>query len=224
MKMKQHVFLGLASMAGLMFGATSSLAADPPPPPLNRGIVDAVGGAPARGDFALSLQGGWAFSTLRTQIGLTKRLAIIGELESALLLRNRPMLGVGMRWIDKPGLRITGDALVGWLFQNSEEIRRGPNAELRVRIAIPFRRVVPYAVIGTRHAFLPDLTTIERATGTDSYWTVRHEWTPWATLGVGVAITRAWGLDVGIDYGWVDAPNTIALPGIHAGLHFGGGR
>lgn len=222
---RNRFFVGaMISGLGVLLQAGVSFAADPPKVELNRGITDAVAGAPARGDYVLSLQGGWAFSALRAQVGMTKRLALIGELESVLLLRNRPMLGVGMRWIDKPGFRMTGEALVGWLFQNSEEIRRGPNAELRVKMAVPLRRAVPYLVLGTRHALLPDLTTIERASGTDWYWTARHEWTPWATLGVGVAITRAWGLDLGINYGWVDAPNTIALPGFHLGLHYGGGR
>lgn len=222
--MKREVQGGLVSLFGLWFCSGTANAAEPPQPAVNAAVVDAVGGAPARGDYVLSVQGGWAFSALRAQVGLTKRLALVSEVESVLFLRNRPMLGVGMRWVDLPRLRITGDALVGWLFQNSEEIRRGPNAELRVRIAIPFRRFVPYAVVGTRHALLPDLTTIERASGTDSSWSFRHEWTPWATLGLGFGISRSFGIDLGIDYGWVDAPNTIALPGIHAGLHFGGGR
>lgn len=214
----------MISGLSVLLHAGASFAADPPKVDLNRGIADAVGGAPSRGDFAFSLQAGWAFSAIRAQVGVTKRLAFIGEVESVLLLRNRPMMGVGMRWIDKPGFRLTGDALVGWLFQKSEETRRGPNAEFRVRLSIPLRRVVPYMVLGTRHAFLPDLTTIERASGTDSDWSVRHEWTPWATLGVGVALTRAWGLDLGLNYGWVGAPDSIALPGIHLGVHYGGHR
>lgn len=222
--MKVEVHAGIVSLLGLLFCSGTAIAAEPPQPAVNQAIVDAVGGAPARHDYVLSAQGGWAFSTLRAQVGLTKRLAFLGEVESVLLLRNRPMMGVGMRWVDRPRIRITGDALVGWLFQNSEQIRRGPNAELRLRVAVPFRRFVPYAVLGTRHALLPDLTTIERAGGTESNWSFRHEWTPWATIGLGFGISRSIGIDVGINYGWVDAPNSIALPGIHAGLHFGGGR
>lgn len=224
MNMKRKVLAAVVSVLGFSFYSATSVAAEPSKPALNQAVLDGIGGAPARGDYVLSVQGGWAFSALRAQVGLTKRLAFVGEVESVLLLRNRPMLGVGLRWVDHPRIRITGDALVGWLFQNSEEIRRGPNAELRVRIAIPFRRFVPYAVLGTRHALLPDLTTIERASGTETSWSFRHEWTPWATIGLGFGITRSIGIDIGINYGWVDAPNTIALPGIHAGLHFGGGR
>lgn len=218
--------LGIAFACGVAVLATNraSFAAEPAEVPLIHGIANAVGGAPARGEYVLSLQGGWPFSTARAQIGFTKRLALLAEVESVLLLRNRPMFGVGMRWVDKPHFRLTGDALLGWLFQNSEEIRRGPNAELRVRMAIPLQRFVPYLILGTRHAFLPDLTTVERTSGTDSYWTVRHEWTPWATLGLGFALTRKWGIDLGIDAGWVDAPNSIAIPGIHAGIHYGGSR
>ncbi|HPH25423.1 MAG TPA: hypothetical protein PLA87_01145, partial [Pseudomonadota bacterium] len=53
-------------------------------------------------------------------------------------------------------------------------------------------------------------------------WTARHEWTPWGTLGVGIALTPRLGLDVGVDYGWVDAPQSVAIPGFHLGLYFGG--
>ena len=224
MTTKRLIHWMLAVGTGLLLHANRAQALESTKPALNRTIVDALGGAPAKGDYVFSLQGGWAFSALRVQAGVTERLALVSELESVLLLRNRPMIGVGMRWVDRPHLRITGDALVGWLFQNAEEIRRGPNAELRVRIALPFRRAVPYMVLGTRHALLPDLTTIERASGTDWNWSFRHEWTPWATIGFAFAISRSFGLDLGINYGWVDAPNTIALPGFHVGLHFGGGR
>lgn len=224
MKTYMRVLAAFMTGTSLMLCAGFVQAGESDKPALHRTTVDAIGGAPQLGDYVFSLQGGWAFSALRVQIGLPHRLALVSEVESVLLLRNRPMIGVGKRWVDRPRMRITGEALVGWLFQNSEEIRRGPNVEFRVRMAVPFHRFVPYAVLGTRHALLPDLTTIERASGTESNWSFRHEWTPWATLGVGFAVSRAIGLDLAIDYGWVDAPNTLALPGFHAGLHFGGGR
>lgn len=224
MKLDRTLWTVSAFFCATLAMSQGAVAAEPTELPLIHGIANAVGGAPARGEYVLSLQGGWPFSTARAQIGFTKRLALLAEVESVLFLRNRPMFGVGMRWVDKPHFRMTGDALLGWLFQNAEEIRRGPNAELRIRMAIPLQRFVPYMLLGTRHAFLPDLTTVERASGTDSFWTVRHEWTPWATLGLGFALTPKWGIDLGINYGWVDAPNTIALPGIHAGIHYGGSR
>lgn len=224
MKIEHKIWVGLMSSLAILGTTRASSAEETAEVPLTHAIANAVGGAPAKGDYVLSLQGGWPFTTARAQIGLNKRLALLAEVESVFFLRNRPMLGVGMRWVDKPNFRITGDALFGWLFQNAEEIRRGPNAELRIRMAIPLKRFVPYMMLGTRHAFLPDLTTVERASGTDSFWTVRHEWTPWATLGLGFALTRKWGIDLGIDAGWVDAPTTIAIPGIHAGIHYGGGR
>ena len=224
MKTNHCICIGLTACAVLLLPSAPTFAADADKPTLDRAVMDALGGAPAKRDYVFSLQGGWAFSALRVQAGLTNRLALVTELESVLLLRNRPMIGVGMRWVDRPRLRITGEALGGWLFQNSEEIRRGPNAELRVRVAVPLRRFVPYAVLSTRHALLPDLTTIERASETETSWSFRHEWTPWATIGLGFAITSSIGVDLAINYGWVDAPNTIALPGFHVGLHFGGGR
>lgn len=184
--------------------------------------LDGVAGTPGEGAAVLTAMGGWPFSSLRAHAGLTNRLALESEVESVLGLRYRPMLGLGLRIAAGEHLRLTGDALVGWLFQRGEEVRRGPNGELRLRLAVPVGRFVPYLVLGTRHAFLPDLTTIERASGVDTTWSVRHEWTPWATLGLGFGISRRFGIDLGIDYGWVGAPESIALPGVHVGLHFGG--
>lgn len=219
----RHVcMLGVAFASSLC--AANVFAADEPKPSTNEAVLHALAGAPRRNAYAFSIQGGWPFSSVRAQIGLTDRLAFVSEVESVLLLRNRPMAGIGLRWYESSRIRITGEALVGWLFQRSEEIRRGPNGELRIRIAVPLGRWVPYAVLGTRHALLPDLTTIQRASGTDTNWSFRHEWTPWATLGLGFGITRSFGLDIGINAGWVGAPDTIALPGFHVGLHFGGDR
>ncbi|MRG93506.1 hypothetical protein [Polyangium spumosum] len=216
--------LVVASVLAAWVWTPQALAAEPRSPFPEHAALDAVGGSPARGAYVLSAQGGWPFSFLRAQVGLSKRITLQSELESALGRRYRPMLGIGVRIADARHLRLSGELLGGWLFQRSEEYRRGPNGELRLRLAIPVRRFVPYLVLGTRHAFLPDLLTIERASGTETSWSLRHEWTPWATLGLGFAISRAVGLDIGINYGWVGAPETIALPGIHAGLHFGGDR
>lgn len=216
--------LVVASVLAAWAWTPRALAAEPRSPFPEHAALDAVGGSPARGAYVLSAQGGWPFSFLRAQVGLSKRITLQSELESALGRRYRPMLGIGVRIADARHLRLSGELLAGWLFQRSEEYRRGPNGELRLRVAIPVRRFVPYLVLGTRHAFLPDLLTIERASGTETSWSLRHEWTPWATLGLGFAISRAVGLDIGINYGWVGAPETIALPGLHAGLHFGGDR
>ncbi|MDI1434101.1 hypothetical protein [Polyangium sorediatum] len=207
-----------------LLGASEAAAVEPRTPFPAHAALDAVGGSPAKGAYVLSAQGGWPFSFLRAQVGLSDRITLQSELESAVGRRYRPMLGIGVRLAEATHVRLTGEFLAGWLFQRSEEYRRGPNGELRFRLAIPVRRFVPYLVLGTRHAFLPDLLTIERSSGTETSWSARHEWTPWATLGLGFAISRGIGLDLGINYGWVGAPDTIALPGVHLGLHFGGDR
>lgn len=210
-----------AASVAILLASSTLFAAEPPSNSVITAALEGVGGTPAKNAVVLTAMGGWPFSSLRAQVGLTHRLALESEVESVVGLRYRPMLGVGMRLANATHLRVTGDALIGWLFQRGEEIRRGPNCEIRLRVAIPMRRFVPYVVLATRHAFLPDLTIIERASGEDRTWSVRHEWTPWGTLGVGFGISRWFGIDVGLDYGWVDAPTSVALPGIHLGLHFG---
>jgi len=219
--------LGFAvfALAGLLTSSRAVAAEKPQNIFAEHAALDGVAGGPLPHRYVLTMQGGWAFSALRSNVGLTERLSLLSELETALGRRYRPMLGLGVQVVRGDRFRLTGELLGGWLFQRSEELLRGPNVELRLRMALPRGRFVPYLVLGTRHAFLPDLTTIERISGeTETSWSVRHEWTPWATLGLGFGITPGIGLDLGIDYGWVGAPDTIALPGVHLGLHFGGIR
>ncbi len=189
-----------------------------------RVIVDQLGGGANRRAWGVSLQGGFPFFTLRGQLGVARGASTIAELETALGRRFSASLGLSLAWLRRPRVRLTGEVLVGWMLQESELPRRGPSGELRLRLVIPTRWVVPYLVLGTRHAFLPNRTQIERESTTDTLWTVRHEWTPTGSLGLGIHIHRRVGLDLGVDYGWVDAPVSVALPGFHLGVHVGGGR
>jgi len=130
---------------------------------------------------------------------------------------------VSLRWVDRKHVRLGGEVLLGWLVQGEPLVRRGPSGELRMRLAFPVGRVAPYLGIGTQHAVLPDRTRIIGADGTDTQWSARHEWTPKASLGLAVLCTQHLAIDAGIDLAWVDAPRTIALPGFHLGVLFGGG-
>ncbi|MBL9007337.1 MAG: hypothetical protein JNJ46_23975 [Myxococcales bacterium] len=207
--------------------------ASPPPPlkadlllvrPVERVLVDQLAGGPTRGAWGISLQGGYPFFSLRALVGVRHGLAPLVEVETALARRFTTSLGLSLAWVRRPHLRLSGEVLLGWLLQESELPRRGPSGELRLRLGIPTRWVMPYLVLGTRHALLPSRTRIERASGIETTWSVQHEWTPTASLGLGIHIHRRVGLDLGADYGWVDAPQSIAIPGFHIGLHVGGGR
>jgi len=231
-----HVFsaFALAAVVSSELGgaATEPVASVPPSPvtslrlllPTDPVVLDQLAGGPAKGAWGVSVQGGYPWFTLRALVGVGARLAPLLELETALGRRFTTSLGLSLAWVNRPRFRLSGEVLLGWMLQEGENSRRGPSGELRLRMAIPTRRVVPYLVLGTRHALLPSRTRIERESGTDTSWSVRHEWTPWGTLGIGIRISQQLGIDLAADYGWVDAPSSVAIPGAHLGLHFGGGR
>lgn len=189
--------------------------------PIHAVLADMLGGTPQARHLGITVQGGWPWSLLRAHLGLGYRLALIADVETALGRRFRPTVGLGVRLATHHRVRLSGELLLGWLVQTGVTGRRGPTGELRLRLALLLGRAVPYLVLGTRHTLLADRTVFERAAGSETSWSFRQEWTPWATLGLGIAVTRNFGFDVGADYGWVDAPQTIALPGVHLGLHFG---
>lgn len=194
---------------------------DPRTRMLESAPFDLAGGGARPGDWAVELSGGWPWSRVRAQVGLAHGLTPLVELETALGRRFRPALGLGLRWVDRPHVRLSGEVLFAWLFVNVPELRkRGPQGELRLRLAFPVRRVAPYLTLGTRHTLLTDRSSIERLAGTDITRSYRHNWTGWASLGVVVAITEQVGIELGMDYPWVDSP-TFPIPGFHAGVMFG---
>jgi hypothetical protein len=189
-------------------------------------VFDAVGGGSRRGAWAGQVYGGYPWLGARGQVGVGPRGLAVGlDLEMARLRRFRPAAVLALRWIDRERLRLTGELLLGYLVQTGELARRGPNAELRIRLAFPTGRVAPYVMIGTSHTLLADRTTVITASGETRDLSFRHEWMPRATVGLAVAITREVGLEVGVDLAWYDAPRrTPSIPGFHLGLVFGGGR
>lgn len=185
---------------------------------------DLVTGNSRQGDWALELSAGYPWQRLRVQGGLGHRVTLFGEVDSVLGRRWRPAMGVNLRWVDRPHVRMAGELLLGWQWVLAPELAaRGPNGELRVRLGFPIRRVMPYLVLGSRHTLLFDRTRIDRADGTDTQWSARHAWTGWGSVGIAVAITEHVGLDFGIDLPWVDPP-TPSIPGLHLGLLLGGWR
>lgn len=186
---------------------------------------DMVGGGSKRGNWAGLVHGGWPWVGVRAQVGVGPRgLAVGVDAEAARFQRLRLGAFVGLRWVDRPRVRVTGETLLGWVFQGGVLDQRGPNLELRVRLAVPSGRVAPYVMVASGHTLLTDRTIVETQEGETRDLSFRHAWTPRATLGLAVAISRGIGLEVGVDLFWADAPRKVpALPGIHAGLAFGGG-
>ncbi|WP_434416614.1 hypothetical protein [Nannocystis pusilla] len=188
-------------------------------------VFDVVGGGSHARTWAAAVSGGYPWLGARGQVGVGPRALTVGaDLEMARFRRFRPAAVLALRWADRKRLRVTGELLLGWLIQTGELARRGPNAELRIRMAFPNGRVAPYVMLGTSHTLLTDRTTVITATGTARDLSFRHEWLPRATIGLAVAITREVGLELGVDLAWYDAPSkTPSIPGFHLGLAFGGG-
>lgn len=186
---------------------------------------DVVGGGVRRGRWAGQAFAGWPWLGVRGLVGVGPRALTVGvDVEAARLTRLRAAVLLGLRWVDRPRVRLSGETLIGWMGQGGELARRGANVEFRVRVAFPSGRVAPYLMLATAHSLLVDRTTIVTATGEDRSLGFRHEWTPRATIGAAVAVTRAIGVEAGIDLFWYDAPSrTPSLPGVHVGLLFGGG-
>ncbi len=184
----------------------------------------AAQGVSSEGRWQASATAGYPWWGVRLQLGLRHGLSPVVEVQTALARRWRPAAGLSMLWVNLPRLRIGGEALFGWLFQAGELSRRGPNAELRVRVAVPLRRLAPYVMLGSQHTLLADRTTIVRPGGEERSWSLRGEWTGWGTVGLAIPITTRVGLDLGVDLTWVDAPETIAIPGGHGGIIIGGFR
>jgi hypothetical protein len=206
------VTAALALLAGL------AVAAERPEHP----TAALVGGGSAPGHWDAGASVGYPWQTTRLQVGLSGGWTPMVEVESALFTRNRPAVGVGLRWIDR-SWRVTGEALAGWLLQSGTLARRGPSGELRVRASRAKGGVLPYLHLGSQHALLVDRTIVDTARGDEVTHALDHEWTLTGGLGCGFAIGRRWGLDLGLDLPWVDVP-TVSIPGLHLGVQFGGGR
>lgn len=184
-------------------------------------LLDQLVGGPKKNNLGFSVQGGYPWLSLRVLWGVGHRLAPLFEAETALGRRFTTSLGLSVNLFDARYVRISGEVLLGWLLQDGELGRRGPSGEVRFRAAVKTGRWLPFLVLGSRHAVLPDRTRVEKTSGIETKWSARHEWTPFFTLGLGVAVFPSLGLDVAVDYGWVDAPGAVAIPGAHLGLHFG---
>lgn len=205
-------------MIGLlgMTGAAAALSLISPRSPTASVLT---GGSPdGRWDAGLSV--GYPWTRLRVQRGLPGGWTPFVETDTALLTRWRPAVGVSLPWVDRHW-RISGEATAGWLVQTGTLAESGPSASLGLRMGRAHGRVLPYLHAGSEHTVIVDRVVTSLAGGAERIDdTARHAWTLTGALGVGLALGRSWGLDLGLDLPWVDVPK-VSIPGVHLGLQLG---
>ncbi len=214
--------LDQAPIAPVTSVAAPSAAPDIAPPP-RWATLDAVGGGARPGAWGALAWGGWPWFGARAHLGVLDRLAVHAGFDSALGFRWRPFVGVGVRFVDAAHFRLTGEPSIGWLAQRGTFTKLGPSVELRLRMTLPFGRWVPFVLLATQYALLPDRTTIDGAAGQRVEWSFRHELTFVGTLGLAVAITRSFGVELAVGWPWVDVP-AFGLPAFSLGIHYGSAR
>ena len=220
------IALRLAILSAGLLLAGAATAAPPAPAPLDGepASFDLLGGGSQPGAWAVGIAGGWGWSSLRAQVGVGKGVTPVVVLDTALFRRWEPMVGISGRIVDRPEGRLSGELVVGWTVQTGILAANGPRITGRVRLMGLLDRVAPWLAVATGHTLYFERTDLDTAAGADSSTAVRHEWAPIIEGGVAIAITKSIGLDVGLDYRFVGAPEKLALPGFHVGVQLGGGR
>ena len=189
---------------------------------------DLLGGAPRdEATWSLGLQVGWPWSGLRAQVGLGKGFSLVGEADAALLRRFQPSGGLAWTLASREKGRLSIELLIGGQAQIGLLPQQGPSGLLRARLMGILGPVAPYLLVGTRHTLLFDRVRIlsqdpERA---ETTVTTQHRWSPFFSAGVGFALSEYLGLDLGVDWHFVDVGHVaVSIPGIHIGLQIGGPR
>lgn len=181
---------------------------------------DTLSGGLAPGALSGQLSLGFPAQSLSGRAGLAGGWTAILEGSTTLGVDSWGMVGVGRRWLDRPALRLGGEALLGGHLRTGELAMKGPALSLRVRAARGQGRLVPYALLETRHTLLLNRTVLSSAEGESSSLDLARAWSPLAVLGCAVALTPGLGLDLGLDLPWLDPP-VFSIPGFHLGLEFG---
>lgn len=220
-----RLFALTAAVSALLL-ATAAPAAPPAPAPLEGepATFDILGGGSQKGAWAVGVTGGWGWSSLRAQLGVGEGVTPLVVLDTALFRRWEPMAGISGRFVDRPDGRLSGELIVGWTVTTGVLAASGPRITGRLRLMGLLGRVAPWLAVATGHTVYFERTELDTAGGVEATTTARHEWAPIIEGGVAIAITKHIGLDVGLDYRFVGAPDTLALPGFHVGVQFGGGR
>lgn len=206
-------------MMALLPGVLSSAFAVAPLEVSSTGAVLTGGSAPGAWDVGAAV--GFPWTRMRAQWGRSGGWTPLVEVDTALFSRWRPAVGVSLPWADG-AWRVSGEVTAGWLEQTGTLSQRGPSASLGLRTGRALGRVLPYLHLGTEHTLLVDRLVVDTAEGDRTQDTVRHAWTLTGAVGVGIAISSRWGLDLGLDLPWVEPPRP-SLPGLHLGVQLGGG-
>lgn len=209
--------LGLQPLAAVAGESASPVAQSS----LNVAAFDVMGGGSREGHWATGIQAGFPWQAVHVQYGLKDGWTPFVEVDSALLRRTQPSIGMALRWVDKPRFRLTGEALVGWQHQAGILPHSGPSLALRLRAAWVGRHILPYTAWTTRHTLLIDQTVLETASGSESTLTAQHRWDALAVVGMVIALGPQVGLELGLEYPYIDG-SAVTLPGFHLGLQFGG--
>ena len=221
------------STSGKTSGRTSAPPARPKPPAriapqtqhrnsalpaiVGEHAMDVLGGASNSGRWAVRLQGGYPWQSLRVQRGFGVLTGFV-EVDSALFRRTQPSLGISMRWVDKPAFRLSGEFLFGWQVQSGDVAQQGPSFAFRLKLLWRFaRRFGLYARFDTRHTLLFNQFVVDKASEVTSRMEVEHRWSPWGEVGLAFALNDWISLDLGLVYPWIDAPS-VSIPGFHLGL------
>lgn len=210
----------------LVLAATPAAAQEPPA--LANGelaSLDILGGGSDPGAWAVGVRAGWPWFAVRGQVGLPGGVTPLIEVDSAVFRRWQPSLGISGRLLDHDRGRLSVEVLLGWQIQTGDLAQRGPSGAVRLRLLGIVGRANPWLAVGGRHTLLFDRTTTISAAETTVAWDVRHRWSPSIAGGVVIGITKHVGIDIGIDWHFIDVGAVaISLPGIHLGVQVGGGR
>lgn len=184
--------------------------------------VNALGGSCPQGAWTAQVSAGFPYQGLRAQVGLAKGWSPTLAVDTVLGRDSWFQAGVAKRWVDRPGVVFSAEALLGAQLRVGELSRKGPSAEFTLNVARGQGRWVPYAQLSSRHTLSFERTLIRTEEEQTSSVATSHHWSPLASVGVGFAIAPGVGLDLGLDQYWLEPPG-LTLPGAHLALHFGRG-
>lgn len=158
---------------------------------------------------------GWPWIGWRFDYGISERLIVYGEVDSAQSTRVQPMLGV--RWdLARSGLsRLGVEVGAGYQRQRGELAQRGPSFTALVGGELGGQHSFVYGWLKTRHTVLLNERVVETVGGEERSFEAVQRWTPSMALGVGTRVGPI-ALSLGLDWRLVDVGYVgFSIPGFH---------